>query len=108
METWKDGELVGGLYGIALGRVFFGESMFSTVSDASKAALAHLVSSLVAWDYRLIDCQITSDHLLRLGAEEIPRQQFIRILREARAEPGQRGQWSQTDAPVNPEGSAQK
>ena len=93
VETWKDGELVGGLYGIAMGKVFFGESMFSTVSDASKAALAWLIAALAEWGYALVDCQITSDHLLSLGAEEIPRQEFVSILEASGATPGNRGRW---------------
>jgi leucyl/phenylalanyl-tRNA--protein transferase len=80
VETWQQDKLVGGLYGIALGKIFFGESMFSTVSDSSKAALDYLVSSLVSMDYHLIDCQITSPHLLSLGAEEISRSEFVNQL----------------------------
>ncbi len=74
VECWHHGELVGGLYGVAIGRVFFGESMFSRMSDASKAALVHLCRM----DYELIDCQIESDHLFRLGAQTMPRPQFLR------------------------------
>lgn len=80
VETWKDGELVGGLYGIALGKVFFGESMFSTVTDASKAALDYLIHRLIACQYQLIDCQITSDHLISLGARKITRNRFVKTL----------------------------
>lgn len=82
VEVWRSGELVGGLYGLALGRVFFGESMFSRVSDASKVALARMVAAVIDWEYRLIDCQVYSDHLLTLGAETIPRTEFNRMLRE--------------------------
>ncbi len=74
VECWRHGELVGGLYGVAIGRVFFGESMFSRESDASKVALVHLCRM----DYELIDCQIESDHLFRLGAQTMPRAQFLR------------------------------
>ena len=98
VETWKDGELVGGLYGIAMGKVFFGESMFSTVSDASKAALAWLITALVKWDYALVDCQITSDHLLSLGAEEIPRKKFVSILEASGAVPGRPGYWEDMES----------
>ncbi len=98
VETWKDGELVGGLYGIAMGKVFFGESMFSTVSDASKAALAWLIAALVKWDYALVDCQITSDHLLSLGAEEIPRKEFVAILEASGAIPGNPGHWESLES----------
>ncbi len=80
VETWRDGELVGGLYGVAVGRVFFGESMFSRVSDASKVALVHLVDILRAGGFQLIDCQITSDHLQRMGVQQIPRAEFVQLL----------------------------
>ena len=76
-EAWQNERLVGGLYGIGIGQVFFGESMFHRVTDASKVAFAHLVKQLAAWGYQLIDCQVCSDHLLSLGAEEIPRSVFI-------------------------------
>ncbi len=79
-ECWQDGKLVGGLYGIAIGRVFFGESMFSTVSDASKVAFCHLVRQLQAWEFDLIDCQVHSDHLASLGAEKMPRYTFVKHL----------------------------
>jgi leucyl/phenylalanyl-tRNA--protein transferase len=80
IECWQGDELVGGLYGIALGRVFFGESMFSRVSDASKVAFTHLVRQLNAWRFSLIDCQVNSRHLTSLGAETIPRSQFLALL----------------------------
>ena len=94
VETWKDGELVGGLYGISLGKIFFGESMFSTVSDASKAAMNYLVRCLLRWDYKLIDCQITSSHLISLGAQEIPRDQFISIIESATTTKSLTGSWA--------------
>ncbi len=75
-EAWLDGELVGGLYGVALGQVFFGESMFHSRTDASKVAFAVLVEQLKAWGYRLIDCQVHSPHLVSLGAEEVSRDEF--------------------------------
>lgn len=80
IESWQDGRLAGGLYGIAIGQVFFGESMFSRCSNASKVAFAELASLLHQWNYALIDCQIYSEHLLSFGAEEIPRPEFIRWL----------------------------
>ncbi len=80
VETWLDGELVGGLYGVALGQVFFGESMFHTKTDASKVAFATLVQQLNAWGYRLIDCQVHTQHLTHFGAEEIARRDFIHLL----------------------------
>lgn len=76
VETWSDDELVGGLYGIALGRVFFGESMFSRRTDASKVALAHLARYLESANCAVIDCQMTTAHLLSLGAQEVPRADF--------------------------------
>ena len=82
VECRLDGELVGGLYGMAIGRVFFGESMFSRVTDASKVAFAWLVRQLEAWGFGLIDCQIYTRHLASLGAREIPRAAFIRQLDE--------------------------
>ncbi len=82
VETWIDGRLAGGLYGVAIGRVFFGESMFSRVTDASKLALLALVKQLHRWNFGLIDCQMTTPHLASLGAREIPRTDFTRRLRE--------------------------
>ena len=96
VEVWKGHELVGGLYGLALGRVFFGESMFSRVTDASKIALVHLVRQLERWGYTVIDGQVSSPHLYTLGAEDISRAAFITLLQEATdaAEPrGQPGFW---------------
>lgn len=81
VESWLDGELVGGLYGVALGRVFFGESMFSRVSDASKVALAHLARHLEQAGFAVIDCQMTTAHLASMGGREIPRAEFGRGLR---------------------------
>ncbi len=81
VEVWtREGELAGGLYGVAIGRVFFGESMFSRRTDASKVALVALCRMLLAWGYRLIDCQVRSPHLERLGAELVPRRAFVRAL----------------------------
>ena len=80
VECWLDDQLVGGLYGVSIGRVFFGESMFSRVSDASKVAFAWLVRQLKAWKIGLVDCQIYSAHLASLGAEEIPRADFVKYL----------------------------
>lgn len=80
VEVWRDGELVGGLYGIALGPVFFGESMFSRESDASKVALVHLARAMSAGGGRLIDCQMHTDHLASLGARDIARAEFIGYL----------------------------
>lgn len=80
VEVWRGEELVGGLYGLALGQVFFGESMFSRADNASKAGFAHLVWQLQQWDFAVIDCQVASEHLFSLGAEEIPRDDFRQLL----------------------------
>ncbi|WP_283743396.1 leucyl/phenylalanyl-tRNA--protein transferase [Sideroxydans sp. CL21] len=82
IETWTDGQLAGGLYGLALGRMFYGESMFSRRTDASKIALAHLAAQLKRWDFGMIDCQMNTPHLASLGAREIPRKEFIARLQE--------------------------
>jgi leucyl/phenylalanyl-tRNA--protein transferase len=82
VECWRDGRLVGGLYGVALGRVFFGESMFAHETDASKVALAHLVAKLRAIDVPLIDCQQETAHLASLGARSISRTRFAALLGE--------------------------
>ena len=81
-ETWIDDELAGGLYGVAVGRAFFGESMFSRRTDASKIAFVHLVRQLAAWGFGMIDCQMTTPHLASLGAREISRQEFSARLAE--------------------------
>lgn len=80
VEFWVNGELMGGLYGIAMGRLFFGESMFSRASNASKIAFVHLVEKLKSWGYCLIDCQVESEHMSSLGASSISRSEFVRIL----------------------------
>jgi len=79
-ETWQDGSLVGGLYGVAIGRVFFGESMFTRVTDASKVALVHAVDLLRSRDTRLIDCQVASAHTRSLGAVDMPRDEFLSMI----------------------------
>jgi leucyl/phenylalanyl-tRNA--protein transferase len=79
-EAWQDGELAGGLYGVVLGRVFCGESMFTKVPDASKAAFVTLVRQLESWGFRLVDCQMRTAHLQRFGAEEISRSRFLSLL----------------------------
>lgn len=82
VEVWEENRLVGGLYGVAIGRVFFGESMFSRRNNASKIALLNLCKKLIAWGYELIDCQVYSEHLKSLGADEIPRSEFSQLLTE--------------------------
>jgi leucyl/phenylalanyl-tRNA--protein transferase len=81
VETWIGGELAGGLYGVALGRMFYGESMFTRATDASKIALAHLARQLQRWRFGPIDCQMQTPHLASLGAREIPRAAFVRELK---------------------------
>mgnify|MGYP006361611477 FL=1 len=82
VEMWMDDELVGGLYGIALGKIFFGESMFSRAPNASKIAFVHLVKQVQEWGFGLIDCQVKTHHLASLGAREIPRAAFAQYLSE--------------------------
>jgi leucyl/phenylalanyl-tRNA--protein transferase len=93
VETWFDGTLVGGLYGVSLGKAFFGESMFHHKSDASKVALATLVERLKAWGFRFIDGQMTTEHLLSLGAQELSRRIFLKQLQSALRHPTKRGKW---------------
>jgi len=96
VESWADGELVGGLYGIAMGRVFFGESMFTRRTDASKVAFVHLVRQLVDWGFGLIDCQVSTAHLESLGARPISREQFEGLLDLYADEPGVPVPWRLT------------
>ncbi len=93
VECWREGRLVGGLYGMALGRVFFGESMFSLETDASKVALAHLARLLHDWGFRLIDCQMTTPHLVSMGAREIPRVLFAGAVARWSGEGRAPGRW---------------
>ena len=83
VESWLDGALVGGLYGVSIGGAFFGESMFSRVTDASKVALVHLVALLRTGGYQLLDMQFLTSHLAQFGAVEVPRAQYQRLLAEA-------------------------
>lgn len=92
-EAWWEGQLAGGIYGISLGRAFFGESMFAQVSNASKVAFFLLGQRLAQWEFSLIDCQITNPHLVRLGAYEITRREFLRRLNEALQFSTRRGKW---------------
>ena len=92
-ESWLQGKLVGGVYGVSLGRCFFGESMFSRESDASKVALAALVDQLKAWDFDMVDAQMTTQHLISLGGKEIPRRLFLKRLQAALSFPTRKGKW---------------
>ncbi|MDD3329006.1 MAG: leucyl/phenylalanyl-tRNA--protein transferase [Zoogloea sp.] len=98
VETWIDGELAGGLYGIAIGRAFYGESMFSRRTDASKIAFAHLTRFLLQHDFRVLDCQMTTQHLNSLGGREIPREAFVRMLGELTREDRPPARWPQDGA----------
>jgi leucyl/phenylalanyl-tRNA--protein transferase len=93
VETWIDGSLAGGLYGVAIGRMFYGESMFARANDASKIALAHLVEQLTRWQFGMIDCQMHTEHLAFFGAREIPRADFMRKLAELVNYPWDPGEW---------------
>jgi len=93
VESWYDGKLVGGLYGVALGKVFCGESMFARVSDASKVAFVHFVQQLQRWGYELIDCQMQTAHLQRFGAVTIPRRDFLKLLNHLCKVGGHKGEW---------------
>jgi leucyl/phenylalanyl-tRNA--protein transferase len=97
VEVWQEGKLVGGLYGVALGQVFFGESMFSRVSNASKVGFVTLVKKLKEWDYQLIDCQVESTHLSSLGAELIERETFSSYLERYIQLPLQAQSWQGLD-----------
>lgn len=98
VETWMHDTLVGGLYGVAVGRVFYGESMFSRHNDASKIALAHLARYLEQRRFAVIDCQMTTQHLLSMGATEIPRAEFCAQLAKWTAEGPPPEKWPQDDA----------
>ncbi len=87
VEVWMDGELAGGLYGVAIGRMFFGESMFARRTDASKIAMVRLCAQLERWHVPLIDCQLETGHLLSLGAEQMPRRRFVAEVRRLVTEP---------------------
>jgi leucyl/phenylalanyl-tRNA--protein transferase len=98
-EAWSGDTLVGGLYGVAIGRVFFGESMFADVSDASKVAFVHFVRYLGSRGFALVDCQLPSRHLHSLGAREMPRARFIDTLAELTNPPGHPARWREVLAP---------
>ncbi len=93
VEAWSGGKLAGGLYGVALGSAFFGESMFMKKSNASKVAFITVAQQLFAWDFSLIDCQIPTAHLKTFGASEIPRTKFLVQLKDALQAPDRKGPW---------------
>lgn len=92
-EVWEEDELIGGLYGLSIGRIFFGESMFSQRPDASKVALVYLCRQLQRWGFPLLDCQIQSEHLQRLGAQTISRNEFLHWLQQFCNSPPIKGPW---------------
>jgi leucyl/phenylalanyl-tRNA---protein transferase len=94
IETWRDGELVGGLYGVSLGNMYFGESMFAHARDASKVALAHLVAQLNRWGMPWIDCQQETEHLASLGAKPIKRAEFAPQVLQLVRQPSRQGVWT--------------
>jgi leucyl/phenylalanyl-tRNA--protein transferase len=96
-EAWLEGELVGGLYGVALGKAFFGESMFHHVTNASKVALFELVEKLSSWNFEIIDAQVYTNHLESLGGEMIPRGEYIHILEKALLKEDVIGSWKVRD-----------
>jgi leucyl/phenylalanyl-tRNA--protein transferase len=100
VEAWEGGELVGGLYGIALGRMFTGESMFARAPDASKVAFATLLGNFIEWGFAFVDCEVYTDHLARFGAEEWPRRRFLRELATALEGPTKPGPWTLDLSPV--------
>jgi leucyl/phenylalanyl-tRNA---protein transferase len=100
-EAWEDETLAGGLYGVSLGGAFFGESMYADRPDASKVAFVRAVEWLAGWDVGLIDCQVKTEHLARMGAREVPRRRFLRDLERALEKPTLRGKWD-LDSPVRP------
>ncbi len=102
IEIWAGGDLVGGLYGVALGRMFFGESMFSRASNGSKLALLALAHALRDWNWPLIDAQVSSPHLFTLGGFELPREEFARRITRLTAEPGLEGPWTTHFPPISP------
>jgi len=97
VEAWEGDVLTGGLYGVSLGGIFFGESMFSRTSNASKVALVHLVEALGQAGFRLIDCQVTTAHLMRFGAREISRDRFLNELQQSLKQPTCQGAWHFSD-----------
>jgi len=94
VEAWAGDKLAGGLYGVSLGRVFFGESMFFHVPDASKTAFVYLARLLESWDFEMIDCQQTTGHLRRFGAREVARAEFLDRLKSALESEDRLGKWS--------------
>lgn len=102
VEAWSEGELAGGLYGVSLGRVFFGESMFAHQPDASKVALVTLAARILPWGFRVIDGQVATPHTTAMGAIEWPRARFMSVLSEELAHPTRRGSWAAPEPTLEP------
>ena len=94
VETWSGDELAGGLYGVSLGSAFFGESMYTKKSNASKVAFALLIKKLIEWNFEIIDCQVATPHLKRMGAHDMPRSEFMPLLQSSLDAPTRRGTWT--------------
>jgi leucyl/phenylalanyl-tRNA--protein transferase len=94
VEVWEKEKLVGGLYGVSIGKIFFGESMFSKTNNASKIALVYLVKTLSEWGFSCIDCQIKTEHLISMGAREISRHDFLNLLKKTGGEKTRVGKWN--------------
>jgi leucyl/phenylalanyl-tRNA--protein transferase len=101
VETWQAGQLTGGLYGVSLGKCFFGESMFTRTSNASKVAFVALVELLKTLNFNLIDCQVTTAHLLNFGAREIPRTRFLKELEKSLESTTIKNKWSFSPNPFS-------
>lgn len=101
VEVYVEGNLTGGLYGLGIGRMFYGESMFSRRSNASKIAFAHLVAYLLAHDFAMVDCQMRTEHLASLGGRAIPREDFLARLQQLIRPEQRRGRWTADDLDVN-------
>jgi leucyl/phenylalanyl-tRNA--protein transferase len=97
VEAWEGERLVGGLYGVAIGRLYAGESMFADAPDASKVAFVHLARQLGRWGFPLVDCQVYTEHLERFGAMDLDRATYLRRCAELAALPGRLGPWSFDD-----------
>jgi leucyl/phenylalanyl-tRNA--protein transferase len=102
IEAWQGGELVGGVYGVSLGRIFFGESMFAWKPNASKVALVRLAERIERWGFPLIDAQVPTPHTIAMGAEQWPRSTFIAMLRRELRHPTRRGSWAVDEPPLEP------
>ncbi|MBY5268848.1 leucyl/phenylalanyl-tRNA--protein transferase [Spiribacter salinus] len=94
IEVWRDGALIGGLYGVSLGRAFFGESMFSRATNGSKIAMAWLCAQLRAWEFHFLDCQMPTEHLSSLGAQSLPRRRFLLTLAASQRHATHLGPWT--------------